>query len=64
MTHDLPASQAPSSPVDISRRSDRENLFILILVAVALIYLLVRTAEMKEMRVPRSAPTGPIQTLR
>ena len=64
MSHDPHAVSTPPSPVDISGRSDRENLFILVLVVTGLLYLLVRAAELKEMKPSRLPPSGQIRTFR
>lgn len=64
MSHEQPATATPPSPVDISSRSDRENMLILILVAIGLLYLLVRTAELKPDKPMRPAPGGPAATRR
>ncbi len=53
MSEHHPTPAPAPSPVSIEGRSDRENLLILFLVAVGLLYLLVRTSELKP------APAGP-----
>lgn len=57
MSHAHHPVAAPAKElVDISRRSDRENLLILVLLAIGFLYLLVRVAELKP---PQQRPSIP-----
>lgn len=66
--HEAPATGMPpvplAYPVDISRRSDRENGFILILVIVGLIWLLVHAADLTRMKALNQTPAKPWRQVR